>query len=76
MTTIKCYGITVNLFVKNKCTEMKVTVSECEFERKASVQFSRSVVFDSLQPHELQHARSPRPSPTPGVDSNSRPSSW
>ena len=29
--------------------------------------FSRSVVSDSLQPHELQHARAPCPSPTPGV---------
>ena len=32
-----------------------------------SVQFSRSVVSDSLQPHESQHARPPCPSPTPGV---------
>ena len=38
-------------------------------------QFSNSVVSDSLQPHELQHARLPCPSPTPGVHSNSRPSS-
>ena len=41
-----------------------------------SVQFSRSVVSDSLRPHELQHARPPCPSPTPGVYSNSCPSSW
>ena len=41
-----------------------------------SVQFSRSVVSDSLWPHELQHARPPCPSPSPGVHSNSRPSSW
>ena len=40
-----------------------------------SVQFSRSVVPDSLQPHESQHARPPCPSPTPGVHSDSRPSS-
>ena len=40
----------------------------------ASVQFSRSVVSDSLRPHESQHARPPCPSPTPGVHSNSRPS--
>ena len=33
--------------------------------------FSRSVVPDSLRPHELQHARPPCPSPTPGVHSNS-----
>ena len=40
-----------------------------------SVQLSRSVVSDSLRPHELQHARPPCPSPTPGVHSDSRPSS-
>ena len=40
-----------------------------------SVQFSRSVVSDSLRPHESQHSRPPCPSPTPGVHSNSRPSS-
>ena len=40
-----------------------------------SVQFSRSVVSDSLRPHELQHARPPCPSPTPGVHSDSCPSS-
>ena len=43
---------------------------------RTSVQFSRSVVSDSLQPHESQHARPPCPSPTPGVYSNSCPSSW
>ena len=42
----------------------------------SSVQFSHSVVPDSLWPHESQHARSPCPSPTPRVYSNSRPSSW
>ena len=41
-----------------------------------AVQFSRSIVSDSLQPHESQHARPPYPSPTPGVYSNSSPSSW
>ena len=40
-----------------------------------SVQFSCSAVSDSLQPHELQHARPPCPSPSPGVHSNSCPSS-
>ena len=40
-----------------------------------SVQFSHSVVSDSLRPHESQHARPPCPSPTPRVYSNSRPSS-
>ena len=42
----------------------------------SSVQFSRSVVSDSLPPHELQHARPPCPSPTPGVHPNSCPLSW
>ena len=41
----------------------------------SSVQFSRSVVSDSLRPHESQHARPPCPSPTPGVHSNSCPCS-
>ena len=41
----------------------------------SSVQFSRSVMSDSLQPRELQHARPPCPSLTPGVHSDSRPSS-
>ena len=41
----------------------------------SSVQFSRSVVSDTLWPHESQHARPPCPSPTPGVHSDSWPSS-
>ena len=43
----------------------------------SSVQFSHSVVSDFLRPHELQHARPPCPSPTPGVHSDSCPlSGW
>ena len=43
----------------------------------SSVQFSHSVVFDSLQPHRLQHARLPHLSRTPGAYSNSCPlSRW
>ena len=42
----------------------------------SSVQFSHSVVSDSLRPHESQHARPPCPSPTPGVHSDSCPSQW
>ena len=45
--------------------------------KHSSVQFSRSVVSDSLRPHELQLARPPCPSPTPGVHPDSRPlSQW
>ena len=47
-----------------------------EINLDSSVQFSHSVVSDSLQPHESQHARPPCPSPTPRVHSDSRPSSW
>ena len=42
----------------------------------SSVQFSRSVVSDSLWPHELQYTRPSCPSPNPGVYSNSCPLSW
>ena len=54
-----------------------VTISRlCQVEVQfSSLQFSRSVVSDSLQPHESQHARPTCPSPTPGVHSDSRPSS-
>ena len=54
----------------------------CEIRRRvgigksfSSVQFSRSVVSDSLRPHESQHTRTPCPSPTPRVYSNLCPSS-
>ena len=40
-----------------------------------SDQISHSIVSDSLPPYELQHSRPPCPSPTPGVHSDSRPSS-
>ena len=47
------------------------------FFPSSSVQFSPSFVSDSLRPHELQHARSPCPSPTPVVYSNKCPlSRW
>ena len=42
----------------------------------SSVQFSRSVVSDSLWLHGLQHVRLPCPLPAPGACSNSCPSSW
>ena len=42
----------------------------------SSVQFSHSVMSDSLRPHEPQHARHTFPSPTPGVHPNLCPLSW
>ena len=47
-----------------------MNVQEMHISVFSSVQFSRSVVSDSLRPHESQHARPPCPSPTPGVHSN------
>ena len=44
--------------------------------RRTTVQFSHSVMSDSLRPHGPQHTRPPCPSPTPGVYSNSCPLSW
>ena len=44
-------------------------------KKNTSDQVSRSVVSDSLQPHESQHTRPSCPSPTPGVHSGSCPSS-
>ena len=53
-----------------------VWIINLEFEPQfSSVQFSRSVVSDSLRPHESQHARPPCPSRSPRVHSDSRPSS-
>ena len=60
----------INTIKKTFSRERRQSVSEF-----SSVQFSRSVVSDSLRPHESQHARPPRPSPTPGVHSDSCPSS-
>ena len=51
-----------------------VCVCAHQFSRSV-VQFSCSVVSDSLRPHELQHTRPPCLSPTPRVHPDSRPSS-
>ena len=62
---------------KGVITHLEPDILECEVKWAigSSVQFSRLVVSDSLRPHESQHARPPCPSPTPGVHSDSRPSS-
>ena len=55
---------------------LKVSQSSTICPRKhTSDQISHSVMSDSLRPHELQHGRPPWQSPTPGVHSDSRPSS-
>ena len=48
--------------------EIKAKINKWDL---SSVQFSRSVMSDSLRPHELKHASPPCPSPTPGVHSDS-----
>ena len=59
---------------EGRCDQPSTCISSVQF---GSVQFSRSVMTDSLKPHELQHVRPPCPSPTPGVHSNSCPfSQW
>ena len=57
--------------------DKNISSQEISLQKKVirSDQISRSVVSDSLQPHELQHARPPCPSPTPRVHSDSHPSS-
>ena len=54
----------------------KITSRFGDSQDAASVQFSHSVVSDSLQPHGLQHTRLPCPSPIPRACSNSCSSSW
>ena len=64
------YETTMLIMFKKQKTKLK-------FSSETSVQFSHSVVSDSLQPHESQHTRPPCPSPTPGVHSDSCPlSQW
>ena len=58
-----------------RCTRGQLTLFCLSSVQFSSVQFIRSVMSDSLWPHELQHARPPCPSPNPGDHSNSRPSS-
>ena len=60
--SLRKHSLTLPSFVSILYSRKKVTVWY--------LQFSRSVVPDSLRPHESQHARPPCPSPTPGVHPN------
>ena len=63
----------------NFCIQMKNDSSRVgliKFDLFSSVQFSHSVVSDSLRPHESQHARPPCPSQSPGFHSDSHSLSW
>ena len=78
-----CTTMIIALFIIARTWKQPRCPSADEWKRKLwyiytmeySVQFSHSVMSDSLPPHDLQHARPPFPSPTPGVHSNSCPSS-
>ena len=72
MTTGKTIALSRRSFVGKVMSLLFNTLSRFVI---SSVQFSHSVMSDSLRPHESQHARPPCPSPTPGVHSDSRPSS-
>ena len=68
------YSLSSSCVICSKCPSPSV-ITSAGVAGFSSVQFSHSVVSDSLQPHESQHARPPCSSPTPGVHSDSRPSS-
>ena len=76
--TVRTGHGTADWFQIGKGVHQGCVLSPCLFKLYAefsSVQFSHSVLSDSLRPYESHHARPPFSSPTPGVDSNSRPSS-
>ena len=81
ITVIQVYAPTSNKQAKVEefCEDLQnlleITPKKDVFFIISSVQFSHSVVSDSLRPHESQHARPPCSSPSPGVHSDSRPSS-
>ena len=63
----------LNCLLRNLYVSQEATV---RIGHGITVQFSPSVVSNSLRPHELQYARPHYPSPTPRVYSNSCPLSW
>ena len=71
------YCCTENLFLKSTFPSFALNSGTLISLKEPirSDQISRSIVSDSLWPHESQHARPPCPSPTPGVHPDSRPSS-
>ena len=67
------YTYTMEYYSAIKKQEILGFATWTDFE---CIQFSHSVMSNSLRPHGLQHARPPCPSPTPGVYPNSCPLSW
>ena len=66
----------VNRPVTFRNSKLNMSKNELNFSFHHSVQFSHSIMSNSLWPNEPQHAGPPCPSPTPGVYPNSCPSSW
>ena len=69
----KSSDFSIPYYFYSTCIRTHWAVVNAKMEHSA--QFSRSVVSNSLRPHESQHARPPCPSPTSGVHSDSHPSS-
>ena len=63
------------IMIERSIKEEDITIINIYAPQISSVQFSHSVVSNSLRPHESQHARPPCPSSTPGVHSDAHPSS-
>ena len=74
---IQCntYQITNGIFHRTRTKSFTIHIETKKTPNSQVSQFSRSVMPDFLRPHESQHARPPCPSPTPGVHSDSCPSS-
>ena len=71
------WGVLVSFVLRSLLTFVVCPISNRWVLQFNSVQFSRSVMPNSLRPHKSQHARTPCPSPIPGVHSNSCPlSRW
>ena len=73
LTTALLWNYYLHFIWGNWLTERLNNMLNIPLPFYSSVQFSRSLVSDSLWPHELPHARPPSPSPTPGVHPNSCP---
>ena len=72
---LHCRWILYQLSHRGSPSVLEWEAQEGCIHQSSSVQFSHSVVSDSLRPHESQHARPSCPSPSPGVHSDSCPSS-
>ena len=67
LSPFSCHKLLNSLFI---------SIALCSWHLLCCIQFSCSVVSDSLWPHEPQHARPPCPLPTPGVHPDPCPLSW